>query len=463
MTNFILSTTEPSKESIWLKPSSDGFCSMNVFTSKGWVSTGITSLKIGDNVDISPVDGNVIITDNVITIGTNTVDPWSSTLVGFNNSITANILGGSSIFGYKNYIKNGRLTTAVGEGNNVTGQKVATFGNCNTINSTDAASKNTTDSSNWNTTIGQWNKVSNGYCANIFGGYNTASDCGVSTVIGYKNTLSGKLSTVLGCWNTASVQGSFILGYRNTITAQESTALGLSNNISAPYSTALGRSNTTTAQQSTAMGTSNEVNGAGGSAIGYCNTANGVTSTAIGYWTVTTNKREVATGYYNLSEADITAFSVGNGYKSDDTLKRHNVLMTNQAGDLYIVEKTPTDDSSINYYEAPMKRLQTWLNEKSDKVTTTSSLDSSVTLKPNTNVDITVSGDLSLTLEEPTDTSIVNTYMATIITSDSIGTINLPSNVKWEKDIAFEANSIYIARIFYNAKGYFGVINSWKL
>lgn len=34
MAKFILSTTEPSKESIWLKPSSDGTCNIYVFASK---------------------------------------------------------------------------------------------------------------------------------------------------------------------------------------------------------------------------------------------------------------------------------------------------------------------------------------------------------------------------------------------------------------------------------------------
>ena len=305
-------------------------------------------------------------------------------------------------------------------------------------------------------TIGQWNEVYNGYLANIFGCYNTASDCTSSTTIGYKNTLSGKLSVALGhsnfvngqdcanigSYNITGTHFSYALGYKNTITATTSATLGFTNIINASYSIAIGSNNTIAVQQSIAADSFNTVNREYSSAFGYGNTANRVKSTAIGFRTVTTNEYEVATGYYNLSEADITAFSVGNGYKNGNTLKQHNVLMTNQAGDLYIVEKTPTDDSSINYYEAPMKRLQTWLNEKSDKVTTTSSSDSSVILEPNTNVDITVSGDLSLTLGEPTDTSIVNTYMATIITGDSIGTINLPSNVKWEKDIAFEANSI---------------------
>ena len=96
------------------------------------------------------------------------------------------------------------------------------------------------------------------------------------------------------------------------------------------------------------------------------------------------------------------------------------------------------------------------------KVTTTESSDSAITLKPNTNVDITCSGDLTITLQAPTDTSIVNVYMCTITTSGDSGTVTLPSDVTWNKEITIEASSFYEINIRYSGGSYFGIIHKWS-
>lgn len=385
ITNFILSKTEPPKESGWLKPLDNGSYGMYVFSNKGWVSTGITKLKIGDNVDITPIDGKVIITDDKIAVGTNTVnDSDNSTVIGFNNtssgnkvailgnnntsdwaaamtllgygnSITDSLLGASSTLGYSNHITQGRSTTVVGVGNDASGQKIAVFGNNNTITSTDALSSDNggknDDDSNWSTTVGQWNKVSDAY---------------YSTTVGSQNTVKGYLSIVIGSNNTVSGKYNVTVGYYNDNSVKNGVALGESNVVSGESACALGTRNTSSALQSVAVGMWNSATAAGASALGYYNAANGLQSTAVGFHATTTNFNETAVGTYNLSESDTTYFSVGNGAKINNTPKYHNIMMSNQAGDLYIVEKTPTDDSSIIYYEAPMKRLQTWLNEKAD-------------------------------------------------------------------------------------------------
>lgn len=390
ITNFILSKTEPPKEAGWLKPLDDGSYGIYVFSNKGWVSTGITKLKIGDNVDITPIEGEVIITDDKIAVGTNTVNSEKNpTVIGFNNTSNGNfptilgrenteddygailigacnnisdsirtadlLSGGSTTVGYGNTILKGHDTTIIGTYNKVEGQWIFTLGRKNEITSTDATNeeKDNKKNSNFSTIIGQ---------------QNTISDGNVSTFLGVRNTLSkSEYSIIVGSDNNfLEITSSAALGYYNTVTGSYGVVAGTKNTISADFDNVLGYENTVEGKQSTVVGFRNTSTGNYSNTFGYQNTTNGQQSTAVGFKNTTTNKYELALGHYNLSEANVTEFSVGNGYKSGDTLKHHNIIMSNQAGDLYIVEKTPTDDSSIIYYEAPMKRLQTWLNEKAD-------------------------------------------------------------------------------------------------
>lgn len=208
------------------------------------------------------------------------------------------------------------------------------------------------------------------------------------------------------------------------------------------------------------------------SAFGVGNVVTGNRASAFGFWLKAVNEYETALGHYNDSISDDTIFSVGNGYynATSKTTIRHNLLESNQDGDLYIVEKTNTDGDTTNFYERPMKRLQTWLNEKADlnsldnyskKITTTSSSDLAITLKPNTNVDITCNADLTITLEAPTDESIVNVYTCTVTTGEDSGTVTVLANVIWNEEITIEANSFYEINIRYSGGSYFGIIHKW--
>lgn len=406
ITNFILSKTEPPKESGWLKPLDDGSYGIYVFSNKGWVSTGITKLKIGDNVDITPIEGEVIITDDKIAVGTNTVnsnvdptvigfkntsngnfptilgrenteDDYAAILIGTYNNIsdsirTADLLSGcSTTVGHGNTILKGHDTTIIGTYNKVEGQWIFTLGRKNEITSTDATNeeKDNKKNSNFSTIIGQQNTISDGK---------------VSTFLGVRNTLSkSEYSIIVGSDNNfLEITSSAAFGYYNTVTGSYGVVAGTKNTISADFDNVLGYENTVEGKQSTVVGFRNTSTGNYSNTFGYQNTTNGQQSTAVGFKNTTTNKYELALGHYNLSEANVTEFSVGNGYKSGDTLKQHNIMMSNQAGDLYIVEKTPTDDSSIIYYEAPMKRLQTWLNEKADTADVNAALEKKQDVMP---------------------------------------------------------------------------------
>lgn len=135
-------------------------------------------------------------------------------------------------------------------------------------------------------------------------------------------------------------------------------------------------------------GAYNTAKGSASHAEGEYTISNGVASHAEGWQTVANNQSEHAEGYYNTSTkssvfSEFTLHSIGNGWGED---KRHNAVEVKFNGDYYIQSQTTTDDSSIKTYEAPMKRLQTWFNEKQNKlvagtnVTLTANSDNTVTI-----------------------------------------------------------------------------------
>ena len=141
-------------------------------------------------------------------------------------------------------------------------------------------------------------------------------------------------------------------------------ASGYSSHVEGEYTTA-------SSYCSHAEGSYTEASARYSHAEGYNTIAKGEYSHTEGFGIQTTNYYEHAQGYYNLSttsddEKQSTLHSIGNGY-SGSTYIRHNAVEVKFNGDYYIQEKTTTDDDSLNTYEAPMKRLQTWLNEKADK------------------------------------------------------------------------------------------------
>lgn len=274
----------------------------------------LPSLTIGHNNTISSVLGTIIGANNTSNYGKhNYIFGYQNTYSDEDTTYVGSITYCNHIIGSFNTITNGRANISIGVSN--------------TINT----SKSKADTLSGNSVLGVLNKVTDSYRSTTLGTSNTIVNSRNSYAIGISNDIS---------YGSACIT----LGTSNKILYE----YGESKNQSA----IVGAFNTITSNCSFAFGTGNELEGELSSVLGYRN--------------ITQNLREVATGYLNSSTTGVTKFSIGNGYRDGETIVRHNTLYSNEAGDLYIVEKTPTDDSSILYYEAPMKRLQTWLNEKAD-------------------------------------------------------------------------------------------------
>ena len=101
------------------------------------------------------------------------------------------------------------------------------------------------------------------------------------------------------------------------------------------------------------------------------------------------------------------------------------------------------------------------------KVTTTESSDTAITLKPNTNVDITPTAATAITIAKPTDTTMVNIYSCTVNTKTSsevtIALADTEATITWDDTPSFEAGKLYEISVRYTPSGYFGLIHSWSL
>ena len=309
-----------------------------------------------------------------------------NTVIGYENTIAG--YSGGTVIGIKNNATVNYGTTIVGTENNIyaTDQYKYIFGHANTSEKTGSSSISI---------FGEHNKV-NGVNNIALGHYNEVNyDGGIMSncvAVGYRNTASStQYSVAIGIGNTIKDTGydsyhHVCMGYGNSATKGWSyTNVGVSNKLeNIAYSQVYGVSNTIKST-STAIGEYISVFGQSNTItidknatdsflystfIGFENKITNPPTNAVvlGNNLTVTNAAEIALGYINNSTSGSTIFSVGNGYydSTSKTTTRHNLIEANQDGDLYIVEKTNTDGDTTNYYERPMKRLQTWLNEKVD-------------------------------------------------------------------------------------------------
>ena len=171
--------------------------------------------------------------------------------------------------------------------------------------------------------------------------------------------------------NIASGKNAHAEGFSTTASGECSHAEGFSTTASHNQAHAEGHGTKASGSTSHAEGDQTIASGVCSHAEGLATKASGTNSHTEGWQTKATNYCEHAQGFNNISinsgsDAQKTLHSVGNG-EGDDT--RHNAVEVKFNGDYYIQEKTTTDDSTLKTYKAPMKRLQTWLNEKQDKLT----------------------------------------------------------------------------------------------
>ena len=482
---------------------------VHAIVTSGQVDLG-NSNTVGTSNQAAIGTGNTLAADKgySYTLGyNNNVAGGYTTVVGIKNTDSKpSVNGYKAIFGYNN-TSSGYSGLIAGIDNNVTNDYDYVIGKGNVVkskNSTVVGTSNTledfsSDKLVYNNVFGKGNIVNgisnivsgqdntvnktisdnSGECV-VYGLSNTISNSEESIAIGIGNTITDAESSshiCIGTSNKATKGYNYVnVGDYNIIkNVRYTQVFGVDNSInnertdSLSYFTVFGQSNDITIDENftdyyayhTCVGFEND------------NTNPPIYTTVLGNQLTVTNATEMALGYINNSTSGSTIFSVGNGYynSTNGGTYRHNLIEANQDGDFYIVEKTNTDGDTTNFYERPMKRLQTWLNEKVDlhdldsyskKLTTTTSSDLAITLKPNANVDITCNSNLTITLEVPTDENIVNVYMCTITTGEDSGTVTVLADVIWEEEITIEASSFYEINIRYSGGSYFGIIHKWN-
>lgn len=373
----------------------------------------IDYLKKGDQILIKADTDTLhaIVTSGKVDLGdSNTASANKQVAIGFNNTIASTALR-SYIFGNEN--TNNSADSVVIGGSNTSSYSGASSDNNYIIGCSN------TNAGRQNTIIGSANDINaKTYSSLALGKSNATTNSSTSVnysyMIGYNNSTSAGYSTIIGIENAnETTTKSCILGFSNTITSSSATTIDdTTDDVAATVRTVseqivLGENNTVTSCTYFAVcGNHNEISDTASidvygsyniikatipsnnvAVVGRNNTitiSNGILySTCIGFNNTinlpanavvlgnnltVTNAAEIALGYINNSTSGSTIFSVGNGYYggTSKTTTRHNLIEANQDGDLYIVEKTNTDGDTTNYYERPMKRLQTWLNEKVD-------------------------------------------------------------------------------------------------
>lgn len=421
-----------------------------------WNNSAAKSIT-NDNITIwnnKPDDMIVNSSQVILNKSTNTVTGELPIIAGYNNNVTSNKC--AVLIGNSHKVQNVENNGLRYGSKYITPNFVYSLGNQCSFNGNEGCAN-----------VGLFNELTQNHITFNFGSNNTLSECGFTSSFGDSNTLQyGEGCIAVGNNNNLATTYSKnkkvatydnLIGYKNTISdATYSTCLGFQNTVSGTSDSLV--------QTGVGIGYNNKVTATGGVGIGNRNTISGIGATAIGYQNTVQNHYEIALGAFNVSELDKTYFSIGNGIKdTSGNYNYHNLLYATQDGDFYIVEETNEDGDSTLYYKRPLKRLQTWLNEKLDN-TKEISTSSTVTLSANKHVDITPESDLTITISDTYSDSVNQIYSCTITTGDTVGTITLPDNVNWgDSELTFEANKLYEISIRYHAKGLFGIIHSWNI
>ena len=179
--------------------------------------------------------------------------------------------------------------------------------------------------------------------------------------VGLVNSLSSAYNKSIG--NKAVIEGD---GYGSELikaSGEYSHAEGYATTAQASYSHAEG-------YKSRSGGTASHAEGFNSSAAGSYSHAEGRETYASGYYahaegvsTKASNQSEHASGQYNVSNKNNTNFgdsgntllSVGNGSSVTDL---HNAFEIRQNGDIYYSDTKKINESTVHYYDAPMKKLQ---------------------------------------------------------------------------------------------------------
>lgn len=86
-----------------------------------------------------------------------------------------------------------------------------------------------------------------------------------------------------------------------------------------------------------------------------------------------------------------------------------------------------------------------------------------VAMDANKVYDITVGESLTLTLNAPTETGIVNEYSGSFDTGSTAPSVTFPADVLWAETPNVEANTHYEFNIRYTGGKYYGLVQAWNI
>lgn len=116
-----------------------------------------------------------------------------------------------------------------------------------------------------------------------------------------------------------------------------------------------------------------------------------------------------------------------------------------------------SDELSSSIQEISQRQVELEKLAVTPVVDCTDSQDTSYTLSPNKKYIFGTKSTLTITLEQPIDTTIVNHYYFEFISGNTATTLSLPSSIKWTVEPSIKSNKTYQISIENNL----GVIQEW--
>lgn len=116
-----------------------------------------------------------------------------------------------------------------------------------------------------------------------------------------------------------------------------------------------------------------------------------------------------------------------------------------------------SDELSSSLQEISQRQVELEKLAVTPVVDCTDSQDTNYTLSPNKKYIFGTKSTLTITLEQPTDTTIVNHYYFEFTSGSTATTLSLPASIKWTSEPSIKSNKIYQISIENNL----GVIQEW--
>lgn len=203
-------------------------------------------------------------------------------------------------------------------------------------------------------------------------------------------------------------------------------------------------------------------------AIGSYSHAEGFKTTASGYCSH-------AEGAYNVKDTHaIHSVGIGNDSISKNaeyiyigTAKLNGIDASNpKNGYKYLIgvggyDGISTDNSKYKSVQEVISQLTAGVNAMQLPVTAASG--DTVAIDANKAYDITIGESLTITLNAPTDLTIINEYQGSFDTGSIAPTVTFPANVIWAETPSVVSNTHYEFNIRYTGGKYYGLMQAWEI